>query len=280
MKYYASFNQETYTDPANAGYTRVPYGDGISNYTSTDRATLISRRAALSSAMLAQLYAANQRSTNQIVTPLDAMSVSGASLQSSNVYSSAAGYLRSAHPTVANSTPASPADPWSITKSLYDDAVSTMDIVVSRIGIYAQLGPNTERTKFSLLHDADLRYFYWDDGLSTEWGNPTIEVSPVPAYGSTELSLLVRWGVSAASLGEKVKIRVFHAFPNDYEPVEVQYTGFIDTNDEQTTLTVPAGNSASASQNNEYYVRLERWPTTSGSTGFQDSARLLYYVHN
>jgi hypothetical protein len=171
-RFYGTFDNSTNSGlEAGSGsnyYERKAFTDGA-----TLKTALVNTRAALSSAVYAQLNAANRNGDLGIVVPPDAITRGGGTLSFGNVYTNT-GAIWPADPrvrptaliTTANSTPVSPVDGGSITDSIYTDATTALGNALAGIadgGPYGRLGLNSWRTLASLWHDHDLTFLAWDD---------------------------------------------------------------------------------------------------------------------
>ena len=188
-------------DVAYKRYTFVAMGGSPS----TLKSNIQTSRDALSTAVLGQLDVANR--VGSVGTVIPDFTISGGSLSWSNVYYNAGAQPnadQSVRPfstvvpyagiTAANSTAASPADPGSITDTLYTTAQSDVMAAVNAITTspYARLGNYPLNTLASIFIDSDVTYVAWDDftpgkpqSLSAQMlqnGNPITE--PINATGN------------------------------------------------------------------------------------------------
>lgn len=180
---------------------------------STLKTNALNARAALSAAFAAQIDLANNNGTLGTVVPNDGYTRSGGTLSGTNLYTNTLAVYQSnpqvrpssttvPNPTpitVANSTAVSPADPWSISETVYTDATSAVQAILTNIanigagtggGPYSRLGLNAYRTLASLYHDADMTYFAWDDFTPGKPQNVN-----VVAFGSGTVSFTITWNV-------------------------------------------------------------------------------------
>lgn len=197
-RFYGTFDNSTNSGlEAAAGsnyYQRKAFTDGA-----TLKDALVNTRAALSSAVYAQLNAANRNGELGIVVPPDAITRGGGTLLFGNVYLNT-GAIWPADPrvrpsaiiTTANSTAVSPVDGGSITDSLYTDATAALGNALAGIadgGPNGRLGLNVWRTLASLWHDHDLTFLAWDDFTPGQvQGLSTAEVG-----GAGSLAVTIQW---------------------------------------------------------------------------------------
>jgi hypothetical protein len=171
-RFYAAFNNTGISalEAINASnaYQRVTISNG-----STLKDALVSTRSALSAAALAEMNAGNRDGSLGIVVPTDAVTRSGGNYSWSNLYTNTGAIWPSdprvrpnAAITIAGSTAVSPTDAGSVTESLYTDAQTAVENVLSAMtggGPRGRIGLNPYRTLASLWHDHDLSFFAWDD---------------------------------------------------------------------------------------------------------------------
>jgi len=200
-RFYGTFDNST-NDGLQAAsgsnyYQRKAFTNG-----STLKDALVNTRAALSSAVYAQLNAANRNGELGIVVPPDAITRGGGTLSFGNVYTNT-GAIWPADPrvrpsaqiTTANSTPVSPVDGGSITDSIYTNATTALGNALAGIadgGPYGRLGLNSWRTLASLWHDHDLTFLAWDDFTPGQpQGLTTGQMPNQPA--ANQLTLTTNW---------------------------------------------------------------------------------------
>ena len=173
------------------------------------RSALVTARDALSAAMYAQLNAANQDGSLGVTVPTDGFTIGGGTLSGTNVYTNAQAVWQSdpravktsvstvTNITVANSVAVSPADPYSISSTLYTDATTAVQNVLNGIaapsgftgnGPYARLGQYPWRTLASIWNDHPLTLIAWDDYSP---GAPSTYTPTQPASQSRTLPLTI-----------------------------------------------------------------------------------------
>lgn len=225
-RWYSSFSNTDITALTAYSAQRLTMG-GVP---STLKANLLATRAALSAAFKAQINTSNDNGALGTVVPNDGFTRGGGVMSGTNVYTNALAVYQSTprvrpsstttpNPTpitVANSTPAAPADAWSIADSLYTDATNAVQACITSIanisggtggGPYSRLGLNTYRTLASAYHDAELSYFAWDDFTP---GTP--QSVNVVALGSGTVNFNITWSTQ---------------FPNDLNG-QVMITGQLE----------------------------------------------------
>lgn len=174
-RWYSSFSNTTVTALDALYHGRLTMG----GTPSTLNAALISTRQALSDAWQAQVDAVNRNGALGVVVPSDGFTRGGGTLSFSNLYTNTAAVWQSnpaVRPstaiTVANSTAVSPVDSGSFSDTLYTNATTAVQNVLTSIanisggtggGPYSRLGVNPYRTLASVHHDHALTYFAWDD---------------------------------------------------------------------------------------------------------------------
>ena len=159
--------------------------------------------------MYAQLNAANQDGSLGVTVPTDGFTIGGGTLSGTNVYTNAQAVWQSdpravktsvstvTNITVANSVAVSPADPYSISSTLYTDATTAVQNVLNGIaapsgftgnGPYARLGQYPWRTLASIWNDHPLTLIAWDDYSP---GAPSTYTPTQPASQSRTLPLTI-----------------------------------------------------------------------------------------
>jgi hypothetical protein len=208
-RFYAAFDNEGITalEAINASncYQRVAISNG-----STLKSALVSTRSALSSAALAQMDAANRDGSLGIVVPRDAVTRSGGNYSWSNLYTNSGAVWPSdprIRPTseilIAGSTPVSPTDAGTIDESLYTNAQTAVENVLSAMtggGPRGRIGLNPFRTMASIWHDHDLTFFAWDDFTP----GAVIGLNASSIGGATDLQVIIFW--------------TNYEYPNDQNP--------------------------------------------------------------
>lgn len=166
------------------------------------RNTLISTRQGLSDAFYAQIDAANRNGANGVVVPRDALVDNGVTISGSNLYTNA-GAIWPENPRtrpsseilIAGSTVVSPADAWSIDRTLYANAQAAVEAVIADLGVRNRLGNNPYRTLASFWHDHDLTFVAWDDftpGQPTT--NPTRPAPNRPV--NAPITITIPWSIT------------------------------------------------------------------------------------
>jgi hypothetical protein len=224
-RFYASFDNSTVSaieaTSGNNYYQRLAITNGA-----TLKTALVAARDALSAAMYAQLDTVNKNGLLGVVAPADGFTIGGGVLSGSNIYTNAQAVWQSdpravktsvstvTDITVANSTAVSPADPYSISSTLYTDATTAVQNVLNAIaapsgftgnGPYARLGQNTFRTLASIWTDHALTYIAWDDYSP---GAPSTYTPTQPASQSRTLPLTITlpwdWQFTADRAGNAI----------------------------------------------------------------------------
>jgi hypothetical protein len=188
-RFYITFDNSTNTTLEGFGtgfcFNRLAYPTSPSNPGPGLRTALLNARAALSTQFYAQIADANKNGTLGITVPTDGYTVSGGSIQGSNLYTNTEAVFNSdlrdrPQPpiTVANSTAVSPADPWTIAESYYTDCNTAFQNAMSPVlglqsqdpgGVYGRINSTTSPVYSkslllqSLWHDQEMNYFAWDD---------------------------------------------------------------------------------------------------------------------
>lgn len=180
----------------------------------TLKSALIAARSALSSAMYGQMDAANQNGTLGVTVPTNGFSVGGGTLSGSNLYTNSAAVWQSDPRTVratqstltvittGNSTPVSPTDAFSVSSTLYTDATTAVQDVLTNVanGPYARLGADPYRTLASVWTDHDLTYVAWDD------------------YTPGAAADLIGTKLGTASSSPRFKLDWYYEYRNDVNP--------------------------------------------------------------
>lgn len=171
-RFYSTFDESSVAalEAINAdnAYQRVNMPSGASL-----KSSLLSARSALSTAAYAVINAGNRDGALGIVVPNDVVTRGGGTYAWSNLYTNTGAVWPSdprVRPTapivVAGSTPVSPTDAGTITESLYTDAQTAVENVLSGMtggGPRARIGLTPYRTLASLWHDHEMTFFAWDD---------------------------------------------------------------------------------------------------------------------
>lgn len=196
-RWYGTFNNTTNSTLENSSnrYTRKAFTNGAAL-----QSALSSSRAALSSAMYAQMDAANRNGNNGVVVAQDGYTRGGGTLSWSQLYTNVNAQWQSnpavrptAGITVAGSTVVSPADAGSITESLYTDAQQDLEDILSEMGVRARTGANLWRTLASVHFGHDMSYIAWDDylpGTPTSLGASASDGSPLT---TDEVTISLSW---------------------------------------------------------------------------------------
>jgi hypothetical protein len=168
-RWYATFNNATDSYLESSAYRaqRKAMTSGA-----TRKSNLLSLRAALSAGWAANVNAANRDGALGIVVPANGYTRSGGNFAGTNLYTKADAQWPSdpkVRPTaqilIANSTPLGTADPYTFSETLYTDAQTELESLLSDVALRSRLGPNPWRTLASLWHDHAFTYFAWDDFL-------------------------------------------------------------------------------------------------------------------
>lgn len=171
-RFYSTFDESSVAalEAINAdnAYQRVNMPSGTSL-----KSSLLSARSALSTAAYAVINAGNRDGALGIVVPNDVVTRGGGTYAWSNLFTNpgaewpADPRVRPTAPiVVAGSTPVSPTDAGTITESLYTDAQTAVENVLSGMtggGPRGRIGLNPYRTLASLWHDHMMTFFAWDD---------------------------------------------------------------------------------------------------------------------
>jgi hypothetical protein len=193
-RWYATFNNTT-NSGLEAGTTANFYQRvAITNGTALQSA-LVSTRSALSTAVLAQLDAANRNGSLGIVVPPDVIT-RGANLSWTNVYTNTGAVWPSdprVRPTAqilsTNSTLVTPSDPGTIINTLYTDAQTAVENCLTAMtggGPRGRIGLNPYRTLASVWHDHNLTFLAWDDFTPGQvQGLTAVGLGSSGAYGVT-----------------------------------------------------------------------------------------------
>jgi hypothetical protein len=106
----------------------------------------------------------------------------------------------------------SPADPWSISDTLYVNATQAVNTCIASIanispgtggGPFSRQGLNSYRTLASLYHDQDLTYFAWDDFTP---GQP--QSVNVTTFGISPTDFIITWAPQYANdLNGQVRVQ-------------------------------------------------------------------------
>lgn len=171
-RFYATFNNSTVSALEAASGSNYYQRKAFTNGTTLQTA-LVNARAALSSAVYAELTAGNRDGTLGRVIPVNAFTLDGSNLSWTNLYTNSAAewpadprVRPTAQITIANSTAVSPSDGGVVSQSLYTDATTALGNALAGIadgGPNGRIGLDPWRTLASLWHDHDLTYFAWDD---------------------------------------------------------------------------------------------------------------------
>jgi hypothetical protein len=185
-RFYASFDNSTVSS-IEAGTTDNFYQRLSMTNGSTIKSALVSARDALSAGMYAQLDTVNKNGLLGTTVPTNGYTISGGNFSGSptnTVYTNSNAVWQTdpravrtttstvTNITVANSTAVSPLDPYSFSSTLYTNATTAVQNMLSAIsppsgfsgnGPYARIGLDSFRTLASIWTDHALTFVAWDD---------------------------------------------------------------------------------------------------------------------